>query len=55
MAILGHKTGSQNGMIYDTNSSFELRFVGENEKSPMEFIGPDIANGGVLLERRTIL
>jgi len=29
MAISGSKTGSENGMIYDTDSSFELRFVGE--------------------------
>ena len=47
MAISGPKTGFKKGMIYDTDSSFELGFVGENEKSPMEFIGPDIANGGV--------
>jgi hypothetical protein len=24
---------------------------GKNEKSPMEFIGPDIANGGVFRDR----
>ena len=47
MAIFGHITGFENGMIYDPDSSFELGFVGKNEKSPMEFIGPDIANGGV--------
>lgn len=29
MAIFGHITGSENGMIYDTDSSFELRFVGK--------------------------
>ena len=47
MAISGHETGSQNGMINDADSRIELGFVGKNEKSPMEFIGPDIANGGV--------
>jgi len=29
MAIPGPKTGSENGMIYDHDSSFELGFVGE--------------------------
>jgi len=29
MAISGRKTGSENSMIYDPDSSFELRFVGE--------------------------
>ena len=34
MAISGSKTGSENGMIYDADSSFELRFVGEKRKKP---------------------
>ena len=34
MAISGPKTGSKNGMIYDTDSSFELRFVGVKAKKP---------------------
>jgi len=29
MAVWGHITGSENGMIYDPDSSFELGFVGE--------------------------
>ena len=32
MAISGPKTGSENGMIYDPDSSFELRFVGVKAK-----------------------
>jgi hypothetical protein len=28
----------------DVDSGFEHGFVEENEKSPMEFIGPDLAN-----------
>ena len=47
MAISGPKTGSPNGMIYDADSSFELRFVGKKQKSPMEFIGLEESNGGV--------
>ena len=32
MAILGHETGSQNGMIYDADSRIELGFVGVKAK-----------------------
>ena len=32
MAISGPKTGSENGMIYATDSRFELRFVGAKAK-----------------------
>ena len=32
MAISGRKTGSESGVIYDADSSFELRFVGGESK-----------------------
>ena len=50
--ISGPKTCSENGMIYDVDSRFELRFVGKKEKSPMEFIGPDIANVVAFVEKK---
>ena len=34
MAIWGPKTGAESGMIYDTDSSFELRLVGKKQKKP---------------------
>ena len=34
MAISGSKNGSENSMIYDADSSFELRFVGVKAKKP---------------------
>jgi len=34
MVISGSKTGSENGMIYDTDSRFELRNVGVKAKKP---------------------
>ena len=53
MAISGHKTGSKNGMIYDTDSSFELGFVGERMKKgavakPHRFVAAPSCNNCVV-------
>ena len=57
--VLGSGLGAQNRHFAQISMEriavLSSDLWGKNEKSPMEFIGPDIANGGVLLGRKTIL